>query len=302
MISNQPTPRSESASGDLADFATFGPVHLNVVDGARSISFWRDVVGLHLRSREDDAIELGTEGETLLVLHPGATSRARRGFSGLYHVAIHLPDEPEFARVLTRLIQRRWPIAPTDHIMSKAIYLDDPDGIGLELALETPERRRSIQVVDNSVIVIDSDGKVRGPTEALDVQQVLAQLPDQDLDRPVPPGTTVGHIHLHVGDLEAARRFYGDVLGFHTQMHLPQMRMADFDAGGRFPHRLAVNVWQGAGAPQPPAGTAGLRHFTVRYDALARLEAAVGQVANAEHNASGVWVTDPAGNRILLTS
>jgi catechol 2,3-dioxygenase len=93
-----------------ADFMTFGPVHLDVIDADRSLGFWKDVVGLHLRGRNEAALELGTPDETLIVLHPGAVSRPRRGFSGLYHVAIHLPNEVEFARVLARLIKRRWPM------------------------------------------------------------------------------------------------------------------------------------------------------------------------------------------------
>ena len=295
-------PRLGDAPPGAADFATLGPVHLDVTDGARSVGFWRDVVGLHLRGQDDAAIELGTEDTTLLVLHPGATSPVRRGFSGLYHVALHLPDEPEFARVLARLIERRWPVSPTDHVMSKALYLDDPDGIGLEVALETPERRRSIEIVGRGIVVIDSEGKQRSPTEPLDVEGVLSRLPDSDVERPVPPGTTVGHIHLHVGDLEAARRFYGNALGLRPQTYLPQMGIADFDAGGPFPHRLAVNVWQGKGAPQRPALTAGLRHFTVRFDTPARLEAALGRLPNAERIADGAWVADPAGNPVLLTA
>ncbi|HEY0035464.1 MAG TPA: VOC family protein [Longimicrobium sp.] len=302
MMDEHHAPRLGDAPAGPTDFATLGPVHLDVVDGVRSVGFWRDVVGLHLREQDDSGVELGTEGETLLVLHPGATVPVRRGFSGLYHVALHLPDEPEFARVLARLIERRWPIAPTDHVMSKALYLDDPDGIGLELALETPERRRSVQMVDGGIVVIDAEGRRRGPTEPLDVEQVLSQLPDTDVERAVPPGTTVGHIHLHVGDLEAARRFYGDELGFRAQTYLPQMRIADFDAGGPFPHRLALNVWQGAGAPQRPAGTAGLRYYAIRFDTPARLEAVLERLPNAQRQAEGAWVTDPAGNRILLAA
>ncbi|HEX8832121.1 MAG TPA: VOC family protein [Longimicrobium sp.] len=292
----------QPAAGGPGDWMTLGPVHLDVVDGDRSLGFWQGVVGLHPRGRGDDGIELGTADETLLVLHPGATSGVRRGFSGLYHVALHLPDEPEFARVLARLIARRYPVAPTDHVMSKALYLDDPDGIGLELALETPERVRSTQFSDTGAVIIDSDGRMRGPTEPLDVERVLAHLPDRDVERPVPPGTTVGHIHLHVGDLEAARRFYGEGLGFHPRVYLPKMRIADFDAGGRFPHRLAVNVWQGEGAPQPPAGTAGLRHFAIRFDDHARMEEALRRVPGARHDAGGAWLADPAGNQILLTA
>lgn len=290
------------AAGQPGDFATLGPVHLDVVDGDRSLGFWRDVVGLRLRGPNDATLELGTEDETLLVLHPGATDPVRRGFRGLYHVAIHLPDEPEFARVLARLIARRWRIAPTDHVMSKAIYLDDPDGIGLELTLETPERQRSIRVLQNGIEVVDAEGRVRSGRDPLDVRQVLARMPDADVERLVPPGTTVGHLHLHVDDLDAARRFYRDVLGFEEHMWMPQMGAADFHAGGRFPHRLAVNTWQGAGAPRPPVGTAGLRSYTIRLDSSACLDAVLRRVPDAAPGAGGYSVTDPAGNAILLTA
>ena len=291
-----------SAGGQPEDFATLGPVHLDVIDGDRSLGFWRDVVGLRLRSRDDATLELGTDEETLLVLHPGATSRVRRGFRRLYHVAIHLPDEPEFARVLARLIARRYPIAPTDHVMSKAIYLDDPDGIGLELTLETPERQRSMRVLQHDIEVVDAEGRVRSGRDPLDVRQVLARMPDEDVERPVPPGTKVGHLHFHVDDLDAARRFYRDVLGFEEHMWMPQMGAADFHAGGRFPHRLAVNTWQGAGAPRPPAGTAGLRSYAIRFDSSARLDAVLRRVPDPAPVSGGYAVTDPAGNAILLTA
>jgi catechol 2,3-dioxygenase len=291
------------------DFARFGPVQLHVVDGERSLGFWRDVVGLRLRSRDDAALELGTEDETLIVLRPGATGPTRRGYTGLYHVAIHLPNEPEFARVLARLIERRWRVGPTDHVMSKAIYLTDPDGIGLELTLETPERQRSIRVLGTHIEITDSDGRMRSGRDPLDVEQLLAQLPDTDVERPVPLGTTVGHMHLHVDDLDAAFRFYRDVLGFVEHLYLPQMGSADLHAGGRFPHRLAVNVWQGAGAPPPPAGTAGLRSYTIRYDSPARLNAVLQRVPDARrdaddsgHDGTGYWIADPAGNAIRLTA
>ncbi len=290
------------AIGGPVDFATLGPVHLDVVDGERSLGFWRDVVGLRLRSRTDATMELGTDEETLLVLHPGATGRVRRGFRGLYHVAIHLPDEPEFARVLARLIARRYPIAPTDHVMSKAIYLDDPDGIGLELTLETPERQRSMRVLQHDIEVIDAEGRVRSGRDPLDVGQLLARLPDRDLARPMPPGTRVGHLHLHVDDLDAAFGFYRDGLGFLEHLYMPQMGAADLHAGGRFPHRLAVNTWQGAGAPRPPAGTAGLRSYAIRFDSSARLDSVLRRVPDAAPVAGGYSVTDPAGNAILLTA
>lgn len=286
--------------GIPAELATFGPVHLDVTDHDRSVRFWRDLVGLRLLA-DGDVVALGTQRETLLVLHPMATAPARRGHSGLYHVAIHLPDEPEFARVLARLIAHRQPIAPTDHVMSKAIYLDDPDGIGLELTLETPERQRSFRWTEAGPEIIDIEGRRRSGRDPLDVDGVLANLPDRDLERPVPAGTVVGHLHLHVGDLDAALRFYRDGVGFIENIRSDQIGMVDLHAGGRFRHRMALNTWQGIGAPPAPAGTAGLRYFTIRFDSAGRLRDVLGRLDGQRQDA-GTLVHDPAGTAVLLTA
>jgi catechol 2,3-dioxygenase len=282
------------------DFVTFGAVELDVTDAEQSLAFWRDRVGLQLRDEDHGALHLGTDEQTLLVLHPGATSPARRGHAGLYHLAIHLPNEGEFARVLARLFARRTFMSPTDHVFSKAIYLDDPDGIGLEFTLETPERLRSVRMTSMGPEVIDASGRKRSGRDPLDVRELLTHLPDSDVDRPLPNGTTIGHVHLHVGDIEAGRRFYTDTLGFILANDFGSG--VDFHAEGRFKHRMAINVWQGVGVTQPPAGTAGLRHFTIRYDSPERLEAALSRVGAATPHDDGHLVHDPAGNAMVLTS
>ncbi|MDP9378223.1 MAG: VOC family protein, partial [Actinomycetota bacterium] len=173
---NQTASTVTPAKAPSAELATFGPVHLDVTDADRSLAFWRDLVGLKLRGHADGAVQLGTDDEILLVLHPGATSPARRGYAGLCHLAIHLPNEPEFARVLARLFERRTFMSPTDHVMSKAIYLDDPDGIGLEFMLETPERIGSMRMTGPSIAdfeLYDTSGRRRSGRDPLDVQEVL---------------------------------------------------------------------------------------------------------------------------------
>jgi catechol 2,3-dioxygenase len=285
------------------EYATMGEVHLDVIDVDRALRFWRDLIGLAVISEHDDAVELGAGGKTLLVLHPDAQRPVQRGHAGLYHVAIHLPSEPEFARVLARLIVARHPISPTDHIMSKAIYLHDPDRIMLELTLETPERVRKYgwDETGGGPEIIDSDGRRRGGTEPLDVEQVLNTLTDRDFDKPLPAGTKIGHVHLHVGDLAESARFYRENLGFLENTNIPFFQMADLYAGGTFPHRIALNTWQGLGAQQAPAGTAGLRHFVIRYDSPARLAEIVKGLPNLERRAAGYLTHDPAGNAVLLT-
>jgi catechol 2,3-dioxygenase len=297
-----PSPLMPDLAPEPAELATFGPVHLRVVDGERSLRFWRDVVGLRALQGGADALALGATDEPLLVLHPGATSRAQPRHSGLYHVALHLPDAAEFARVLARLMAYDWPIAPTDHVMSESIYLNDPDGLGLELTLETPERMRSMRFTAMGFEVIDADGRQRSGHDPLDVDRVLAALRDRDIERSLPAGTKVGHLHLHVADLDAAVRFYRDGIGFIEHSRSDALGMADLHAGGTFPHRLAVNTWQGQGAPQPPAGSAGLQRFTVVLDSQARFREVAARLAEAERRDDGLLVKDPAGNVLLLTA
>jgi catechol 2,3-dioxygenase len=298
MHQTAPTQAPFNAPG--GDFVTFGAVHLDVTDAEQSLAFWRDRVGLQFQGVHDRALHLGTDEQTLLVLHPVATSSARRGHAGLYHLAIHLPTEAEFARVLARLFARRTFMSPTDHVFSKAIYLDDPDGIGLEFTLETPERLRSVRMTPQGPEVIDSAGRKRSGRDPLDVRELLTHLPDQDLDRPLPAGTTIGHVHLHVGDIDAGHRFYRDTLGFLDANDFGSG--VDFHADGTFKHRMAINVWQGVGVTQPPAGTAGLRHFAIRYDSTERLEAVLGRVGDVAPHPEGHLVHDPAGNAIVLTA
>jgi catechol 2,3-dioxygenase len=288
---------------DTRDRLTYGAVHLDVVDGNRSLAFWRDLIGLAEIARTADAIHLGVDGHALIALHPGAERGPVRGCSGLYHVAIHLPNEVEFARVLARIAAAGVPQAPTDHIFSKATYLSDPDGIQLELTLETPERAGGITVGPASVTIRDASGRLRGMTEPLDVREVLSHLTDRDLDRRLPIGTTVGHVHLHVADLEATRRFYTDVIGFEEHTYVPGIGFADLSAGGRFPHRFAFNTWQGEGAPPPPDGTAGLRFFELVVE-RGGLLALRDRLASTEHpyelEADTLITRDPSGNELRL--
>ncbi|MHB8059877.1 MAG: VOC family protein [Gaiellaceae bacterium] len=290
-----------------ADTLAYGAVHLDVSDGNRALGFWHDIVGLSVLAGAGEELRLGVDGQELVVLHPGAESGVVPGHSGLYHLAIHLPDETELARVLWRLIVAGYPQAPTDHTMSKSTYLSDPDGLGLELVLETPERLGSWRSEDGVLQLIDSAGQSHRIAEPLELNEVLAQLPDRGFDQPLlPPGTKIGHLHLHVSELESALRFYRDLIGFREHIHSPELGFADLSAGGPFPHRLALNVWAGVGASQPPAGSAGLREFELILPDEEALRAAQGRLSEAGHQIEradgGSLLRDPAGNRLRLTA
>jgi catechol 2,3-dioxygenase len=316
VTTTSPSTRPTPAQSTAEDFAVFGPIHLDVTDLDRSAMFWRDLIGLQplgggasegRREQRDGELRLGVEDAELVVLHAGARRPVGRGHTGLYHLAIHLPSEAEFARVLGRLFSARVPNAPTDHITHWATYLDDPDGIGLELSFETRDRYGRYDLSGPRPKIIDSQGRSRDGTSPLDLDEVFSHLVDRDLAQPMAPAARIGHIHLHVAHIEPALRFYS-ALGFTRGVDLP-VGMSDMSAGGSFPHRLAVNVWQGVGAPPPEPGTAGLRHAVLRMRsqpawgaALERVRELGGEPPEAGGQDGGVLVRDPSANRILLRS
>jgi len=301
MHPDRPTPDESMAS----DVLTYGAVHLDVTDEVRALAFWSGIVGLEPLAHSGEGVSLGAGTRALVVLHPGATRGQQPGRSGLYHLALHVPDEAAFAHVLLRLAAARHPQAPTDHITHWATYLNDPDGIGLEVSFETFDRVSRYEAGPDWPRIIDSDGRERGAVEHLDVESVLAHADGRDASLPMPIGTRVGHLHLHVADLDDAQGFYADVLGLTRNVAAPRIGFADLSAGGTFPHRLAVNTWQRPGTPPSP-GTAGMRHYVTEWPSLNALHAAIARLEAGGHvvghEPDGVMVRDPAGNRLLLTA
>lgn len=277
-----------------------GAVHLFVTDGDRAQVFWRDVVGLSLLSDDQGLIRLGAGDRELVVLHPGAMRPVPRGTTGLYHLAILLPNTKELARAIGRLYSIRYPHSPTDHLMTKTTYLWDPDGNGIELYADTPER--GTFGAENGVFVArDAEGNLRSGRDPLDVDELLQELTPADrLDQTMPAGTKIGHIHLHIADLEEAVNFYRDIIGFEVQASAPAMGAAFVSAGG-YHHHLGLNTWAGEGIPPAPEGSAGLRHFTIELPTERDLMDVIGRV-DALESPEGFFVSDSSSNRVLLTT
>ena len=301
---------SESSSADQAkwipgEISAHGPVHLDVSDGERSLLLWRDVLGLEVIGRTDEEISIGAGGRILVVLHPGADPVSERGYAGLYHLAIHVPDAAEFAYVLARLDSARYPHSPTEHVFSKATYLDDLEGNGIEITLETPWRVKEVRNGPGGIELIDQEGVARPGVGHLDIQETMSHLVEKEV-RPLKPGNWIGHVHVHVNDIEAARVFYSDLLGYPVGTDWSFMGMLDVHFEGEFEHRIAFNGWQGPGATQRPEGTVGLRHFTLVLPGQAELDAALERLASAGVDATpqdgGLMVSDPSGNRVLLVA
>ncbi len=297
----RPTPAESTAT----DALRIGPVHLDVTDPGRSRDFWERVVGLAPAEGDPSGgIALGAGGPPLVVLHPGATRPVAPGHSGLYHLALHVPDEATFAATIQRAAGHRWHQAPTDHITHWATYLNDPDGIQVEVAFETIDRVQRYEAGPDWPVIVDSEGRRRAAVEPLDVEGVLRHAPAtaQDL---LPVGTVVGHMHLHVHALDAAQAFYEDATGFTRNVAVPRLGFADLSLGGTFPHRLAVNTWQRPGSPRPE-GCAGMRHMTLETrDGTARAamaerlaRAGIGTEVTPE---GATACHDPSGTRVVIT-
>ena len=297
----QPTPAPQLLPGTTR----LGSVHLDVTDGERARLFWTRFVGLTEVPGASDEVVLGVDGEPMVVLHPGASGPVAKRHTGLYHVAIHLPAKKELARVVARLFSQRYPNGPTDHAETMATYFSDPDGNGIELTFETPERG-ALDLGDGRGLAIMADGSTQGPTEPLDVDDLLSALsPDDDLAAPMPTGTRVGHVHLHVTDLHGSRRFYRDVIGLGDLRFTDAWGMADMSLETSFvPHALAFNIWNGGTATPKPDGTAGLDHWTLLVPEASDIDAVEQRLAedgaSYTREADRLTVLDPSSNRLEI--
>ena len=278
-----------------------GAVEIAVTDGERALRFYRDYVGLTPQPSADGAIRMGVSGRELVVLHPNAERPVVPRTSGLYHLAILVPDRRELARVIGRLARLKWDQYPTDHVMTKANYLWDPDGNGIEIYTESPEDG-TMGMANGTFGAWDNDGRPRSGRDPIDLEELFSHLRDDDrLDAPMPDAAKMGHVHLHVGDVDQALRFYHDLVGFDVMGHVPGM---GFVSAGGYHHHLGLNEWAGHGARPTPAGSAGLRRFTVELpnerdldDVVNRLER--GSIRLSEE-ADGYTAIDPSQNRVLF--
>ena len=276
----------------LAPETRLGAVELTVTDLDRSVRFYEEAIGLRLHHREDGKAALGAGGEDFLVLveEPAAGPAGRH--AGLYHFALLHPSRLELARAAARLVATHTPIqGASDHGISEAIYLPDPDGNGIELAADRPKEQWP-----------DLSAMYGGP-DPLDLAALLELVAGEEPQPSVDPATIVSHIHLHVGDLDAATHFYVDVVGFDVMTHL---QSAVFVAAGGYHHHVGFNLWRGRGVPPAPEGVVGLRHFTVVLRDDAEVEALRARAAKegvqVEETPVGPVLRDPSGNALLFVS
>ena len=267
-----------------------GRVALRVADLDRAVEFYERVVGLETLNRSDGRVALGID-DPCLVLRSAPDAPARdRAATGLFHTAIRVPSRAALGGALDR-IEERWRLdGASDHLVSDALYLTDPEGNGVEVYRDRPR----------DAWPASADGSVEMATLPLALDEVRAV---GDPDATCPSGTTVGHVHLEVSSLSAARSFYADRLGLHRRQ---SMEGADFFATNDYHHHIGCNTWNGRDRP-PAEGARGLAWFELRLgDSLDRVRSGLGSAAGERidrgdgNGSESHQVTDPAGLTVRL--
>ena len=265
---------------EIAPNTHMGPVELSVSDLDRTLTYWQDAIGLRVLSRENGTAEVGA-GTPLVrfVEEPGA--RPARGFTGLFHVALLVPDRPNLGRFLAHAVREQIQLTGlSDHVVSEAIYLRDPDYHGIEVYADRPRDTWEGKVAQTMTTV------------PLDTDSLINESGDAEFEG-LPDGTTVGHVHLCVRDVDETVAFYHDRLGMGVIAHRPGGQAAFLSAGG-YHHHLAGNTWETRGASPPPEGTARLLRFTVVVPDEEELERVAERIGGTE-------VQDPSGNTLTLS-
>jgi catechol 2,3-dioxygenase len=273
-----------------------GLVELTVLDIDRSVAFYQDVIGLRLNSRDDNRVAMGAGGRDLVVLVEEQAAKRAGRHAGLYHFALLFESREDLANVALRIAHSSSPIdGASDHGTHEAIYLPDPDGNGIELAWDRP--RDEWPSGDPAKLF------AHGPAP-LDTHDLLSLVPDQRPRRFAGDDLKMGHLHLHVGDLDESIAFYVDALGFDLQT--TYAGTAAFVSAGGYHHHLAFNLWRGRNADRAPdpATVAGLRHWTIQLQSADELDAVRKRLQDAgykyEDGGTSLLAADPVGIPVLV--
>ncbi|HEY3286041.1 MAG TPA: VOC family protein [Gemmatimonadaceae bacterium] len=278
----------------LPDATRLGRARLQVTSLARSLDFYTNVLGFRVLARHDDYATLGAHDDdrAILELRDGASKPVPRGGrQGLFHFAILLPDRASLGRFLVHLVAIGAHAGSSDHLVSEALYLSDPDGLGIEVYADRPRDTWKHEGRELSMATIPLDTRS------------VAEAGADETWRGMPAGTTLGHMHLHVGSLEEARAFYHDGLGFDLVVW--SYPGALFFSAGGYHHHLGTNTWA-AGRPSAAADEARLLDWEIVLPDSAALDAACAQLASRGYvptaSAQGWSFRDPWGTQFTLVA
>ncbi|MCM3636163.1 VOC family protein [Sporosarcina luteola] len=267
-----------------------GEVVLKVTDLDKLTSFYTEIIGFDVLEKDDNHVILTADGKNpLLVLeqpeqiHPKEPRR-----TGLYHFALLLPTRADLGKAIKHFSENEVRLGASDHLVSEALYLSDPDGNGIEIYRDREPETWKWQ---NDFVAMSTD--------PLDARAIVEESGNEEWNG-LPEGTLMGHVHLHVASLPETQAFY-EALGFRVATHYPQ---ALFMSTGNYHHHLGLNTWNGAGAPRPSEESAGLQAYTLVYPDETTLAAAIGKIeelgARVEPRAGQFVTEDPSGNGIIL--
>jgi catechol 2,3-dioxygenase len=265
-------------------------VNIKVSNLLNSIQFYKDIIGLKVLAQTETTAKLSADGKTTLVsLKQIEHAQPKSRTAGLYHFALLLPSRKSLSVFLRHLVQTGYPFGAGDHLVSEALYLDDPDGNGIEVYSDRPESK---WVWKEDLVVMS--------TEHIDARGILQE--SQSPWEGLPAETIMGHIHLHVSNLNEAKEFYTKGLGFDVVSHYPQ---AIFMSSEKYHHHIAINTWAGIGVPPTPENGVGLNWYEIVYPNETERKDMIHRLQSLGYNVlkeSNYYVTkDPSGNQIRLT-
>jgi len=257
-------------AAQLPDGLKLGLAALRVSDPEHALDFYVNKLGFVLRARSDSTAMLGTVADDVLRLEfqPGLKPRNSHE-TGLYHVAILVPDRASLGAAITRLAASNIRMGAADHLVSEAIYVWDPDNNGIEIYCDRP--RETWTWVRDHVLMENRPLDFESLRAEPDVQAAAQQ--------PLKNGTRIGHVHLQVDDLAKAGHFYSDIVGFALAASLPGAR---FLSAGRYHHHLGTNVWESRKGPLPSPDTAGLSLMTLELPDSASRDALQSRLQKAD--------------------
>ncbi|MDX6628131.1 MAG: catechol 2,3-dioxygenase [Gaiellales bacterium] len=277
----------------IPDATHMGAVHLTVADLERSLAYYRESIGLEVLAQGDGGATLGAGRTRLLELVEEPGAQPAPGRTGLFHFALLLPDRKSLARWLAHAVRERVRLAgASDHFVSEAIYLSDPDKHGIEIYHDRPRELWEGRVA------------ARMGTDPLDLNGLLGELEDPETEpfERQPEGTTMGHVHLQVAHIAPSLGFYRDVLGFGLMAEYGGQ--AVFLSAGGYHHHVGANTWRSGGALPPEPGSAALRRYEIVLPDEAERDALAGRIAAAgvtlEDDPAGPVGRDPSSNAFVL--